>query len=93
MTLGILTYCNAGSLLALFLEGGNVRVLESSGMPLGLFTHTTFEAMILALQEGDTLLVVTKGVTESRRGGSRVWRGASGAVAEKFDRGFGIRNL
>ena len=39
-------------------------------MTLGLFTHTTFEAAILVLQEGDTLLVVTKGVTGSRRGGT-----------------------
>ena len=37
-------------------------------MPLGLFSHTTFEAAILALQQGDAVLVVTKGVTESRRG-------------------------
>jgi Stage II sporulation protein E (SpoIIE) len=66
--LGILTYCNAGSLLALLREGTDVRVLESGGMPLGLFTHTTFEAVVLALQEGDALLTVTKGVTESRRG-------------------------
>jgi serine phosphatase RsbU (regulator of sigma subunit) len=68
VTLGILTYCNAGSLLALLRDGGNVRVLESGGMPLGLFTHTTFEAVVLALQDGDALLAVTKGVTESRRG-------------------------
>jgi serine phosphatase RsbU (regulator of sigma subunit) len=67
-TLGILTYCNAGSLLALFRDGGNVRVLESTGMPLGLFTHNTFEAVVLAFQEGDSLLVVTKGVVESGRG-------------------------
>jgi serine phosphatase RsbU (regulator of sigma subunit) len=66
--LGVLTYCNAGSLLALFRDGGNVRVLESTGMPLGLFTHTTFEAVVLAFQEGDSLLVVTKGVVESGRG-------------------------
>lgn len=69
-THGILTYCNAGDLLALVRYGGSVRVLESSGMTLGLFTHTTFEAAILVLQEGDTLLVVTKGVTGSRRGGT-----------------------
>jgi serine phosphatase RsbU (regulator of sigma subunit) len=68
VTLGILTYCNAGSLLALLRDGANVRVLESGGMPLGLFTHTTFEAVVLALQQGDALLTVTKGVTESRRG-------------------------
>ena len=67
---GILSYCNAGNLLALVRSEGNVRVLESSGMSLGLFTHTTFEATILALQKGDAVLVVTKGVTGSRRGGT-----------------------
>jgi serine phosphatase RsbU (regulator of sigma subunit) len=70
LTHGILTYCNAGNLLALVRSEGNARVLASSGMPLGLFTHTTFEAEILALQVGDALLVVTKGVTDSRRGGT-----------------------
>ncbi|MGB8537602.1 MAG: PP2C family protein-serine/threonine phosphatase [Acidobacteriaceae bacterium] len=68
LTHGILSYCNAGNMLALVRSGGNVRVLESSGMPLGLFSHTTFEAAILALQPGDAVLVVTKGVTGSRRG-------------------------
>lgn len=67
---GILSYCNAGNSLALVRSEGNVRVLESSGMSLGLFTHTTFEATILALQKGDAVLVVTKGVTGSRRGGT-----------------------
>ncbi len=70
LTHGILTYCNAGNLLALLRSEGSVRVVESSGIPLGLFTHTTFEAAVLALQEGDALLVVTKGVTGSRRGGT-----------------------
>jgi serine phosphatase RsbU (regulator of sigma subunit) len=70
LTHGILSYCNAGNLLALVRSEGNVRVLESSGMSLGLFTHTTFEATVLALQQGDALLVVTKGVTGSRRGGT-----------------------
>ena len=70
LTHGILTYCNAGNLLALVRSQGSVRVFDSSGIPLGLFTHTTFEAVVLALQEGDAVLVVTKGVTESRRGGS-----------------------
>jgi serine phosphatase RsbU (regulator of sigma subunit) len=67
-TLGILSYCNAGNLLALVRAGDDVAVLQSGGMPLGLFTHTTFEAAVLALQPEDTLLVVTKGVIESRRG-------------------------
>ena len=69
LALGILTYCNAG-LVVLLREGGTVRALESSGMVLGLFTHATFEAAILVLQEGDSVLLVTNGVTESRRGGA-----------------------
>jgi serine phosphatase RsbU (regulator of sigma subunit) len=68
--LGILTYCNAGNVLALAGDKGTVHALESSGMPLGLFSHLTFEAMFLAIQPGEALLVVTKGVVESRRGGS-----------------------
>ena len=91
--LGVLTYCNAGSLLALFRDGGNVRVLESTGMPLGLFTHTTFEAVVLAFQEGDSLLVVTKGVVESGRGSGRVWSRACRAVAKKIHCGIGLRSL
>jgi serine phosphatase RsbU (regulator of sigma subunit) len=66
--LSILTYCNGGNLLALFREGDKSRLPESAGMPLGLFTHTTFEAAVLAFQEGDALLVTTKGVPESRKG-------------------------
>ena len=57
----------AGRLAA---RGWNGRALESSGMVLGLFTHATFEAAILVLQEGDSVLLVTNGVTESRRGGA-----------------------
>jgi serine phosphatase RsbU (regulator of sigma subunit) len=69
LALGILTYCNAG-LVVLLREGGTVRALEPSGMVLGLFTHATFEAAILVLQEGDSVLLATNGVTEGRRGGA-----------------------
>jgi serine phosphatase RsbU (regulator of sigma subunit) len=69
LALGVLTYCNAG-VVVLLREGGTVRALESSGMVLGLFTHATFEAAVLVLQEGDSVLLVTNGVTESRRGGA-----------------------
>ena len=33
-----------------------------------LFTHATYEPAVLALESRDKLLLVTKGVTESRRG-------------------------
>jgi serine phosphatase RsbU (regulator of sigma subunit) len=68
LTLGILTYCNAGRLLAMFSDAESVRLLERGGFPLGLFTHATYEPAVLAFESRDKLLLVTKGVTESRRG-------------------------
>jgi sigma-B regulation protein RsbU (phosphoserine phosphatase) len=69
-SLGILTYCNAGRVLAVFRDAGSVRVLERGGVPLGLFTHVTYEPVTLAFEPQDKLLLVTKGVIESRRGNS-----------------------
>ncbi len=68
VTLGILTYCNAGRVPAMFRDGKSVCVLERGGVPLGLFTHVTYEPAVLAFEPQDKLLLVTKGVTESRRG-------------------------
>jgi serine phosphatase RsbU (regulator of sigma subunit) len=67
-TLGILTYCNAGRVLAVFRDKKDACVLERGGVPLGLFTHVTYEPAVLAFEEKDKLLLVTKGVIESRRG-------------------------
>jgi serine phosphatase RsbU (regulator of sigma subunit) len=68
--LGILTYCNAGRVLAIFRDAKSARVLDRGGVPLGLFTHVTYEPAVLAFEPRDKLLLVTKGVTESRRGGA-----------------------
>lgn len=68
LTLGILTYHNAGHLLAVFHDVESARVLESGGIPMGLFTHSTYEPAVLAFVPHSKLLIVTKGVTESRRG-------------------------
>ena len=67
-TLGILTYCNAGRVLAVYRDATSGCVLERGGVPLGLFTHVTYEPAVLAFESLDKLLLVTKGVTESRRG-------------------------
>lgn len=68
LTLGIMTYCNAGRIVAVFGDASSAYVLERGGVPLGLFTHVTYEPAVLAFQPGDKLLLATKGVTESRRG-------------------------
>ena len=67
--LGILTYHNAG-LLAVFHDAEGARALRSGGVPLGLFTHNTYEPAVLAFEPGARLLLVTKAVLESPRGAS-----------------------
>jgi serine phosphatase RsbU (regulator of sigma subunit) len=66
LELGILTYHNAG-LLAVFHDAEGARTLQSGGMPLGLFTHNTYEPAVLAFEPGARLLLVTKAVVESPR--------------------------
>jgi serine phosphatase RsbU (regulator of sigma subunit) len=68
LPLGILTYCNAGRVVAVFRDAHSAHVLERGGVPLGLFTHVTYEPTVLAFEPGDKLLLATKGVTGSRRG-------------------------
>jgi serine phosphatase RsbU (regulator of sigma subunit) len=67
LPLGILTYHNAG-LLAVFHDPGGARTLGPGGTPLGLFTHNTYEPAVLAFEPRARLLLVTRAVTESRRG-------------------------
>jgi serine phosphatase RsbU (regulator of sigma subunit) len=71
LTLGTLTYHNAGRLLAVFHDAQGMRVLESGGIPLGLFTHNIYEPAFLAFEPRAKLLIVTKGITERRRGATR----------------------
>jgi len=66
LVVGTLTYHNAG-LVAVFRDAEGARVLGSDGIPMGLFTHSTYEPALLAFEPGARLLIVTKGVTESRR--------------------------
>jgi serine phosphatase RsbU (regulator of sigma subunit) len=71
LTLNILTYHYAGDLLAVFHEGKKTRVLEPDGIPMGLFTHSTYEPAVLAFATHARLLLMTKGVTKSRRGSTK----------------------
>jgi serine phosphatase RsbU (regulator of sigma subunit) len=66
LTLNILTYHYAGHLLAIFHDTETTRVLEPFGIPLGLFTHSTYEPAVLGFDRHAKLLLVTKGVTENQ---------------------------
>jgi serine phosphatase RsbU (regulator of sigma subunit) len=43
--------------------------LAATGLPLGLFSHTTLEAGIIALEPGDAMIVVSKGVVDAESHG------------------------
>lgn len=68
--LGILAYVNAGGQTALFKDSEGTRALPNVSVPLGLFTHLPYDASIQGFEPGATLLVVTKGITQSMRGKS-----------------------
>jgi serine phosphatase RsbU (regulator of sigma subunit) len=66
--LGVLAYINAGGQTAAIRDGDGARALPNVAMPLGLFTHLTYEPSMQAFEPGSRLLVVTKGVTQSMQG-------------------------
>ena len=66
--LGTLFYINAGHMPALLKDEQGVQLLEANGLPLGLFSHATHDAQMTVLQEGAAVLVVSKGLIESRAG-------------------------
>jgi len=68
LTLGILAYVNAGGQTAMLRDTDGTRPLPHVAMPLGLFTHLTFNASMQALEPGAQLLLVTKGVIDTLQG-------------------------
>jgi len=65
---GTLTYINAGHTPALLKDPEGVTRLEANGFPLGLFSHATHDALITAIQPGAALLLVSRGLIESKAG-------------------------
>ena len=66
--LGILTYCNAGRSSRRVSRCEERVCSRARRGPTGTFHHVTYEPAVLAFESQDKLLLVTKGVTESRRG-------------------------
>lgn len=61
---GTLCYTNAGHTPALLRDQVGISELASTGLPLGLFSHTTCEAPTVALEKGAALLLVSRGLVE-----------------------------
>jgi sigma-B regulation protein RsbU (phosphoserine phosphatase) len=72
---GSLELCNAGHLPPLLLSGGAVRPIDPTGMPIGAFYSGRYDAVSLCLAPGDTLLLYTDGLTETRRADGQEYSG------------------
>jgi serine phosphatase RsbU (regulator of sigma subunit) len=64
--LGTICYFNAGHTPGLLRDGDGVTELGATGLPLGLFSHATCEAPLVALPPGGALLLVSRGLLEGK---------------------------
>src|SRR5581483_2306607 len=60
--LGTVCYFNAGHTPGMVRDSTGVVELPATGLPLGLFSHMTCDAPMVALEPGATLLLVSRGV-------------------------------
>lgn len=67
--LGTVCYVNAGHTPALVRDNSGIAELAATGLPLGLFSHVTCDAPIVALEPGAVLLLVSRGVVETEHKG------------------------
>ena len=67
--LGTVCYVNAGHTPALVRHSADFSKLAATGLPFGLFSHTTHEAGIIALEHGDAMIAVSRDVFESESHG------------------------
>jgi len=56
---------NAGHLPAMAVQQGGVRLLESTGFPLGMFRDAEFASARFRLSHGETLFLYTDGLSEA----------------------------
>jgi phosphoserine phosphatase RsbU/P len=61
---GKVAYVSAGHLPLFHISSSGVRPCESTGVPLGMFCTSDFQACEIALAPGDKLLLYTDGLTE-----------------------------
>jgi serine phosphatase RsbU (regulator of sigma subunit) len=85
--LGTICYFNAGHTPGLLRDMTGITELGATGLPLGLFSHATCEAPLVALPPGAALLLVSRGLLEGKRrreefGLERVKNGLQQAASE-----------
>lgn len=63
---GIVRFCNAGHNPGIVLRaGGEIELMESTGMPLGILPTGVYGAKEITLGAGDTVVLYTDGLTEA----------------------------
>jgi phosphoserine phosphatase RsbU/P len=63
---GAIEICNAGHLPVLWLNGGDVKAIDATGLPVGVFCEQQFSSQTVRLQPGDSMLLYTDGLSEAR---------------------------
>ena len=66
---GEIEICNAGHNPPLLLSDGNIKPINATGIPIGLFPETVYTVEKFLLKKGDSLLLYTDGLTESMSDG------------------------
>jgi phosphoserine phosphatase RsbU/P len=66
--LGTVCYFNAGHTPGLVRDITGISELPATGLPLGLFSHSTSDCSTVVLQPGATLLLVSRGIVEAKCG-------------------------
>jgi serine phosphatase RsbU (regulator of sigma subunit) len=67
--LGTVCYFNAGHTPGLVRDTTGVAELPATGLPLGLFSHSTCDASTVALEPGAVLMLVSRGIVEAKCAG------------------------
>jgi serine phosphatase RsbU (regulator of sigma subunit) len=90
--LGIVCYFNAGHTPGLIRDRKGVSELPATGLPLGLFSHMTADAPMVAVEPGAALFLASRGIVEAKRkseefglqGVKEVLQNSKGADAKKL---------
>jgi serine phosphatase RsbU (regulator of sigma subunit) len=64
---------NAGMITPMLLRGGGVQMIETYGLPLGAMAEARYSEMVVDLQAGDTIVLVSDGIVEAHGPGGELF--------------------